>query len=89
MAESKSTRKASSESPAAEDPAYVNGRTTDGALAVMARGGAGIDIHLDRVPLREALKILDDLHIGYRRASDAEVKDAHDQVRNPPASVLQ
>jgi hypothetical protein len=40
-----------------------------------------------QVPL-DGLKILDDLHIGYRRASDAEVKDAHDQVRNPSAAVL-
>jgi hypothetical protein len=40
-----------------------------------------------QVPL-EALQILDDLHIGYRRASDDEVKDAHDQVRNPSAAVL-
>ncbi len=40
-----------------------------------------------QIPL-DGLKILDDLHIGYRRASDAEVKDAHDQVRNPSAAVL-
>ncbi|MCI0637619.1 MAG: hypothetical protein L0Y72_08190 [Gemmataceae bacterium] len=37
---------------------------------------------------REALKILEDRHIGYRRASDDEVKIAHDQVRNPAPSVL-
>jgi hypothetical protein len=37
---------------------------------------------------REALKILEDLHIAYRRATDAEVQSAHDQVRNPSASVL-
>jgi hypothetical protein len=37
---------------------------------------------------REALTILDELHISYRLATDAEVKDAHDQVRNPSASVL-
>lgn len=36
----------------------------------------------------DALKILDDGHIDYRRATDAEVKDAHDQVRNPSAAVL-
>ncbi|HXG13463.1 MAG TPA: hypothetical protein VNK04_27135 [Gemmataceae bacterium] len=35
-----------------------------------------------QVPLA-ALKVLEDQHIGYRRATDAEVKDAHDQVRNP------
>jgi hypothetical protein len=40
-----------------------------------------------QVPL-EGLKILDELHIDYRRATDAEVKDAHDQVRNPSAAVL-
>ena len=40
-----------------------------------------------QVPL-EALKILEDQRIGYRRATDSEVKDAHDQVRNPSTSVL-
>ena len=35
-----------------------------------------------------ALPILDEIHIDYRRATDAEVKDAHDQVRNPSAAVL-
>jgi hypothetical protein len=40
-----------------------------------------------QVPI-EALKLLDELHVAYRRASDAEVKDAHDQVRNPSPSVL-
>ncbi|MFO0970699.1 MAG: hypothetical protein U0793_34600 [Gemmataceae bacterium] len=39
-----------------------------------------------RVPV-DALKLLDDLHVGYRVATDAEVKNALDQVRNPPASV--
>ena len=37
---------------------------------------------------REGLQILEDIHIDYRRATDAEVKDAHDQVRNPSAAVL-
>lgn len=37
---------------------------------------------------REALDILDELHIRYRRATDDEVKEAHDQIRNPSASVL-
>ena len=37
---------------------------------------------------REALQILDEIHNGYRRATDAEVKDAHEQVRNPSAAVL-
>ena len=36
----------------------------------------------------EALQILDSNRIEYRRATDAEVKDAHDQVRNPSAAVL-
>ena len=40
-----------------------------------------------QVPI-EALRMLDDQHIGYRRATDAEVKAAHDQVRNPTLSVL-
>ena len=40
-----------------------------------------------QIPL-EALQILDSLHVAYRRASDDEVKDAHDQVRNPSAAVL-
>jgi hypothetical protein len=39
------------------------------------------------IPL-ETTKLLDDLHIGYRRATDTEVRAAHDQVRNPSASVL-
>jgi hypothetical protein len=37
---------------------------------------------------REALKLLEDLHVGYRRATDAEVKGSNDQVRNPSPSVL-
>ncbi len=40
-----------------------------------------------RVPL-EAMQLLDELHIDYRRATDDEVKDAHDQVRNPSPSAL-
>ena len=40
-----------------------------------------------QVPLA-ALRILDDKHIAYRRATDAEVKAAHDQVRNPTPAVL-
>jgi len=43
--------------------------------------------HVYQVSL-EALQILDEIHIDYRRATDAEVKDAHDQVRNPAAAVL-
>lgn len=37
---------------------------------------------------RDALQTLDDLQIGYRQATDEEVRDAHDQVRNPSAAVL-
>ncbi len=40
-----------------------------------------------QVPLA-SLPLLDEIHIDYRRATDAEVKDAHDQVRNPSAAVL-
>jgi hypothetical protein len=36
----------------------------------------------------EALKLLNDRQIAYRRATDAEVKAAHDQVRNPAPDVL-
>jgi hypothetical protein len=39
------------------------------------------------VPI-ESLPHLEDQGIGYRRATDEEVKAAHDQVRNPPAAVL-
>jgi hypothetical protein len=37
---------------------------------------------------REALDTLDQLHIGYRRATDDEVKEAHGQVRDSSASIL-
>ncbi|MCI0365543.1 MAG: hypothetical protein L0219_16900, partial [Phycisphaerales bacterium] len=40
-----------------------------------------------QIPL-EAVKLLEDLKIDFRRATDAEVKDAHDQARNPSPSVL-
>jgi hypothetical protein len=40
-----------------------------------------------QVPLA-GMQILDEIHVDYRRATDAEVKDAHDQVRNPTAAVL-
>jgi hypothetical protein len=36
----------------------------------------------------EALRLLEDQHVSFRRATDAEVKDAHDQVRNPAPAVL-
>jgi len=41
-----------------------------------------------QIPM-EGLGLLESEHINYRRATDSEVKAAHDQVRNPPASVLQ
>jgi hypothetical protein len=37
----------------------------------------------------QSLKLLDDQHISYRRATDEEVAQAHGQVRNPVALVLQ
>ncbi len=40
-----------------------------------------------QVPI-EALKLLNDQKISYRRATDAEVKAAHDQVRNPTPAIL-
>ena len=36
----------------------------------------------------ESLKLLENQQIAYRRATDQEVKDAHDQVRNPTPTVL-
>jgi len=40
-----------------------------------------------QIPM-ESLKLLDELHVSYRRATDSEVKTAHDQIRNPSPSVL-
>jgi hypothetical protein len=39
-----------------------------------------------QVPL-DALQILNDQRIGYRRATDSEVKAANDQVRNPASTL--
>ena len=36
----------------------------------------------------DALRLLEDQHIAYRRATDAEVKEAQDQIRNPAPAVL-
>jgi hypothetical protein len=55
-------------------------------LATKARVGS-FPHEIYQVPI-EALKLLDDQRIAYRRATDAEVKDAHDQVRNPAPAVL-
>jgi hypothetical protein len=40
-----------------------------------------------QVPL-DALQLLDEHQIAYRRATDEEVKAAQDQVRNPAPAVL-
>jgi hypothetical protein len=40
-----------------------------------------------QVPI-DALRLLADQRIGYRRATDAEVQAAHDQVRNPSPAAL-
>ncbi|HJT30520.1 MAG TPA: hypothetical protein VJ783_00530 [Pirellulales bacterium] len=40
-----------------------------------------------QVPI-DALRLLDDQHVAYRRATDDEVKAAHDQVRNPAPAIL-
>jgi hypothetical protein len=37
----------------------------------------------------EGLQLLESEHISYRLATDAEMKAANDQVRNPAAPVLQ
>ena len=41
-----------------------------------------------QVPI-EGLRILESERVGYRRATDDEVKAANDQVRNPAAPVLE
>ncbi len=55
-------------------------------LATRARIGS-LPGEVYQVPI-EALALLDSKHISYRRATDDEVKIAHDQVRNPAPSVL-
>jgi hypothetical protein len=50
-------------------------------LATRARIGS-LPGEIYQVPI-ETLLILEDQRIGYRRATDAEVKAAHDQVRRP------
>jgi hypothetical protein len=54
-------------------------------LATRSRVGS-LPGEVYQVPL-EALTMLDEQHIGYRRATDAEVASAHDQIRNPAPSV--
>jgi hypothetical protein len=55
-------------------------------LATRARIGS-FPGEVYQVPL-DALRLLDDQHITYRRATDVEVKAAHDQVRNPTPALL-
>jgi hypothetical protein len=55
-------------------------------LATKARIGS-FPGEVYQVPV-EALKLLDNQHVAYRRATDVEVKAAHDQVRNPAPAVL-
>ena len=55
-------------------------------LATRARASSLPD-DIYQVPI-EALSLLDAERVAYRRASDAEVKAAHDQVRNPTPAVL-
>ena len=55
-------------------------------LATRSRVGS-LPGEIYQVPL-EALKLLEDQGISYRRATDDEVRSAHDQVRNPTPSVL-
>ena len=44
--------------------------------------------HVYQIPI-EGIQLLESERINYRRATDAEVKAANDQVRNPAAPVLQ
>jgi hypothetical protein len=55
-------------------------------LATRARIGSFPD-EIYQVPV-EALKLLDERQIAYRRATDLEVKAAHDRVRDPAPAVL-
>jgi hypothetical protein len=55
-------------------------------LATKARIGS-FPGEVYQVPV-EALKLLDHQQVAYRRATDAEVMAAPDQVRNPTPSVL-
>jgi len=48
---------------------------------------ASLPMGLYQVSL-DSLKLLENEGIGYRRATDDEVKSAHDQVRNPSPAVL-
>jgi len=56
------------------------------ALATRARVSS-LPGEVYQVPI-DALHLLEAQHIAHRRATDAEVKAAHDQVRNPAPAVL-
>ena len=55
-------------------------------LATRARV-ASLPGEIYQIPI-DALRLLDDQHISYRRATDAEVTAAHDQIRNSTSAVL-
>jgi hypothetical protein len=55
-------------------------------LATRSRVGS-LPGQVYQVPV-EALPLLEKQQINFRRATDEEVKAAHDQVRNPSATVL-
>lgn len=55
-------------------------------LATKARIGSFPD-EIYQVPV-EALRLLENQQIAYRRATDVEVKASHDQIRNPAPAVL-
>ena len=55
-------------------------------LATRARIGS-LPGEVYQVPI-DALRLLENQQIGYRRATDDEVKAAHDQIRNPTPTVL-
>ena len=60
----------------------------EGYYEVMRRSRIGsLPGHVYQVPV-EALALLEKQQISFRRATDEEVKAAHDQVRNPTPSVL-
>jgi hypothetical protein len=55
-------------------------------LAKHARIGS-LPSQVYQVPI-DALSFLEGQHIGYRRATDDEVRAANDQIRNPAPAVL-
>ncbi len=48
---------------------------------------ASLPSEIYQVPI-SALALLEKENIGYRRATDAEIRSAHDQVRNPTPALL-